>query len=266
MTVDNLHRELAPISNAAWQSIEEEATRTFARHVSCRRVVDVNGPKGTASASVTTGHEHRIDPPAEGVQAFLREAQPLAELRVPFKVARQEIDNVERGAEDSDWSPVMDAAKRLAFTEDRLVVDGYDPAGITGIRRDSSNEAIALPERVTEYPNAVAQAVSRLRLDGVGGPYTLLLSAEAYTAVSETTDEGNPILDHVKRMTKGEILWAPAISGALLLSARGGDFALTLGQEVSIGYLSHDSENVELYFTETLTFQSFTSEASVSFR
>ena len=44
--MDNLHRELAPISDAAWSQIEEEATRTLKRHLAGRRVVDVSGPGG----------------------------------------------------------------------------------------------------------------------------------------------------------------------------------------------------------------------------
>jgi uncharacterized linocin/CFP29 family protein len=38
--MNNLHRELAPISDAAWSQIEEETTRTFKRHLARRRAVD----------------------------------------------------------------------------------------------------------------------------------------------------------------------------------------------------------------------------------
>ncbi len=74
-----------------------------------------------------------------------------------------------------------------------------------------------------------------------------------------------PIHEHVARVLDGEIVWAPAIDGAFLLSARGGDFGLHLGQDLSIGYLSHDATSVRLYFQETLTFLVYTSEASVAF-
>ena len=50
--MNNLHRELAPVSDAAWASIEAEARRTFEQHVAGRRVVDVQGPGGPALASV----------------------------------------------------------------------------------------------------------------------------------------------------------------------------------------------------------------------
>jgi uncharacterized linocin/CFP29 family protein len=98
----------------------------------------------------------------------------------------------------------------------------------------------------------------------VGGPYSLLLSAAAYTTVSETSDHGYPIRDHLARVVDGEIIWAPAIEGAFVLSARGGDYELRLGQDLAIGYLSHDSEYVQLYFQESLTFLAYTAEASVA--
>jgi uncharacterized linocin/CFP29 family protein len=174
------------------------------------------------------------------------------------------VDAVERGAQDADWQPVKDAAKKIAFAEDAAVFGGYPAAGIAGIRASSSNPALTLPADVREYPNAVSQAVSALRLAGVGGPFSLLLSADAYTLVSETSDHGYPIREHLARLLDGEIIWAPAIEGAFLLSARGGDYELRLGQDLSIGYLSHDAGTVQLYFQETLTFLVYTSEAIVS--
>jgi uncharacterized linocin/CFP29 family protein len=262
--MNNLYRELAPITDAAWASIEEEARRTFGLHVAARRVVDVKGPDGPTLAAVNTGHLGEIDAPADGVIARLRAVAPLVQLRVPFTVSRQDVDDVERGSQDSDWQPVKDAAKKIAFAEDRAIFEGYQAAAIAGIRESSSNPALTLPAGARDYPNVISQAVSALRLAGVGGPYSLLLSADAYTAVSETSDYGYPVRDHLARVVDGEIIWAPAIDGAFLLSGRGGDHELRLGQDLSIGYLSHDAEHVELYFQESLTFLVYTTEASVA--
>jgi uncharacterized linocin/CFP29 family protein len=131
---------------------------------------------------------------------LLRRSQPVVELRVPFTVARQQVDDIVRGARDADWQLAEDAARRIAFAEDRAIFEGYPAAGITGIRDSASNPPIGLPGEVREYPGVVAQAVSALRLAGVGGPYTLALSADAYTAVSETSDHGYPIYEHIARL------------------------------------------------------------------
>lgn len=261
--MNNLHRDLAPISDAAWAQIEAEATRTFKRWIAGRRVVDVVGPMGSTLSAVGTGHLKPIEA-ADNVQVRQREVQPVVELRVPFRVTRAAVDDVERGAQDSDWQPVKDAVKQIALAEDRTILQGYASAGIVGIVPSSSNPVIPVPADVREVPDAVARALTALRIAGVDGPYSLLLSADLYTAVSETTDHGFPIRDHIARLLDGEIVWAPALEGALLLTTRGGDYALHLGQDLSIGYLSHDAETIELYLQESLTFLPFTAEASVS--
>jgi uncharacterized linocin/CFP29 family protein len=262
--MNNLHRELAPISDAAWAQIEEEASRTLKRYLAGRRVVDVHGPAGTALSAVGTGHLRTVAAPGDGILARQRVVKPLVELRVPFDLDRQAIDDVDRGAEDSDWQPVKDAAKQIAFAEDRAIFDGYSAADIGGIREWTSNPVMTLPAAVSDYPDAIARALSQLRLVGVNGPYSVLLGADAYTALAETSDHGYPVLEHVRKLVKDEIIWAPAIEGAFVLSTRGGDFDLHLGQDTSIGYLSHTDSVVRLYLQETFTFLLLTSEAAVA--
>src|ERR1700760_4872415 len=262
--MNNLHRSLAPISDAAWAEIEEETSRTLKRYLAARRVVDVQGPGGLALSAIGTGHLREVASPGDGILARQREVKPLVELRVPFELDRQQIDDVERGAEDSDWQPVKDAAKKIAYAEDRAIFEGYAAAGIGGVREGTSNPVLTLPADVRQYPDAIAQALSQLRLVGVNGPYSVLLGADAYTALAETVDNGYPVLEHVKKLVNDEIIWAPALSGAFVLTTRGGDFDLHLGQDVSIGYLSHTDTTVLLYLQETFTFLLLTTEAVVA--
>jgi uncharacterized linocin/CFP29 family protein len=261
--MNNLHRELAPISEEAWAQIEQEAARTFKLHLAGRRVVDVHGPSGPSFGAVATGHQRDIDPPGEGVLGRQRQVIALVELRAGFALDRQQIDDVERGAQDADWQPVKDAARQVAFAEDRAICDGYPAAGIDGIRRGSSNPPVLLPASVQDLPDAVAKAISQLRVAGVDGPYSILLSAVSYTAVSEATVHGYPMLERIQRLLSGEVLWAPAIEDAIVVSTRGGDLDLYLGQDLSIGYASHTETEVELYLQESLTFLVRTSEAAV---
>jgi uncharacterized linocin/CFP29 family protein len=224
----------------------------------------VHGPAGAALSAVGTGHLRTVAAPGDGILARQRVVKPLVELRVPFDLDRQAIDDVDRGAEDSDWQPVKDAAKKIAFAEDRAIFDGYSAADIGGIREWTSNPVMTLPAAVSDYPDAIARALSQLRLVGVNGPYSVLLGADAYTALAETSDHGYPVLEHVRKLVKDEIIWAPAIEGAFVLSTRGGDFDLHLGQDTSIGYLSHTDSVVRLYLQETFTFLLLTAEAAVA--
>ena len=262
--MNNLHRELAPISGAAWAQIEEEVSRTFKRHIAGRRVVDVEGPGGVDLSAIGTGHVRNVGAPGDGIVARQREVKPLVELRVPFELDRGQIDDVERGSNDSDWQPAKDAAKLLAFAEDRAIFEGYAAAGIGGIREGTSNPVLTLPGDVHAYPDAIAAALRQLRLEGVNGPYSVLFGADEYTKLSASSDHGHPMMEHIEELVDGKVIWAPAITGAFVMTTRGGDFALHIGEDVSIGYLSHDEKKVRLYLEETFTFLLLTTEASVA--
>ncbi len=261
--MNNLHRELAPISTAAWAQIDEEATRTLKRYLAARRVVDVSAPHGSNCAAIGTGHVERIEGPADGVQALRRLAQPLVELRVPFQLTREAIDSVERGSDDANWDPLKDAARSIAAAEDRAVFDGYAQAAIGGIRPGARNAGMRLPTSATGYPFTIATAINQLRLAGVNGPYRLVLGTEAYSLATGGNEEGYPTVEHLQRLLEGEIVWSPAIVGGVVVTTRGGDFALDLGQDLSIGYLAHNATHVDLYLQESFTFRLLTDEAAV---
>jgi uncharacterized linocin/CFP29 family protein len=262
--MNNLHRELAPISDVAWADIEEETRRTLKRYLAGRRVVDVPTPGGVTLSAIGTGHLKPIPAAEQGIISRQREVKPLVELRVPFELSRQAIDDVERGAEDSDWQPAKDAAEKLALAEDRAIFNGYSAANIQGIREATSNPIENLPSDVRNYPDAISHALSQLRLAGVNGPYSVLLGSDEYTALNETRDHGYPVLEHVRRIVDGDIIWAPAIEGAFVLTTRGGDFELNIGQDISIGYHGHTESVVQLYLQETFVFRVLTTEAAVA--
>lgn len=265
--MNNLFRELAPISAAAWTDIEKEAKRTLKASLAARKLVDFHGPEGLAKAAIGTGRRQAIATGEErGVEASLRESQPLVEVRVPFELARAEIDAIDRGAADADLDAVVLAAQKIARIEDRAVFHGYAAALIKGICEAAPGEPVAISPNYEDYPYAVASAVSRLRSAGVDGPYALALSKQCYIGITETTKGGYPVIQHVRRLLDGPIVWAPAMDGAVVLSMRGEDFELVVGQDLSIGYLDHDREKVRLYFQESFTFRVLTPHAAVPMR
>ena len=263
--MNNLHRELAPISEAAWapdrrggNAHPEALPRRCAASSMCRGRA---APPFPPSAPATCRLSRRR---GTGIIARQRAVQALIELRVPFELDRQAIDDVERGANDSDWQPAKDAARRIAFAEDRAIFDGYAAAGIAGIRQGTSNPVMALPGDVRAYPEvdrpgAEPAAPGRRQRTLFGAARRRRLHP-----LAETSDQGYPVLQHIKRLVDGEIVWAPAIAGAFVLTTRGGDFDLHIGQDTSIGYLSHTDDAVTLYLQETFTFLLLTTEAAVA--
>lgn len=263
--MNNTYRHLAPITEKAWAQIEDEARRTFITRLAGRRIVDVPQPGGSAMSALDIGHIRTVDSVIPGVETRQRVVQPLVELRVPFTLSRETIDDVDRGSEDSDWQPVKTAVETLALAEDTLVSEGSAASGVRGIIPSSSNPVIKLGEGNDALPEAVAEAITQLRMVGVQGPYGLMLSPALYTLAGGGSDDGYPVSAHLQRILgkKGVVALAPALSGAIVVSMRGGDYTLALGEDVRIGYLTHDAETVNLYVQESVTFRVNTDEASV---
>lgn len=259
-----LLRELAPIPEQAWPLIEEEAKRTLKLMLAARKLVDFTGPLGWQAAAVGTGRAARLESsPVEGTEARLREVQPLLELRVPFEMRRDELDAAGRGAKDAVLDPVRLAARTAAIAEDRAVFRGYAAAGIRGIAEQSAAARLTLSDDFQAYPGVVAEAISKLHGAGVEGPYGIALGPRCYTGLTKTTHGGYPVIEHVRRLLDGPIVWAPAVDGAVVLSTRGGDFELTVGQDFSIGYLDHSASALRLYLQESFTFRVLAPEAAV---
>jgi uncharacterized linocin/CFP29 family protein len=263
--VSHLFRELAPISSAGWAAIEEESSQTLRTYLAGRKLVDFSGPHGWDRSAVDLGRVESVNGPGGEVSAALRRVQPLVELRTPMVVARVELDAIDRGSRSPDLDPVRDAARRLAEAEDQAIFHGYGPAGIEGLSQASPHAPITIPEDYEDYPRPVAKAVAHLRTSGVDGPYGIALGPRCYTGVIETTQRGGyPVFEHLRLILGGPVVWAPGVDGAMVVSMRGGDYELVSGEDVSIGYSSHDAETVSLYLEESLTFRVNTPEASVA--
>jgi uncharacterized linocin/CFP29 family protein len=265
MTKSHLFRDKAPITDAGWAEIEKEAKRTLRAILAARRVVDVRGPMGWDDSEAEIGRADPIASPphGRGVQARLRRIQPLVELRIPFDVARAELDAIDRGARDPDLDPVIAAAREIAIAEDRSIFHGYAAAHITGICQASAGAAVPLGASHADYPGAVSAALTKLRDEGVEGPFAVVLNEQLYKDLASRTDGGYPILSHVQRLIDGELVWAPGLEGGVVISQRGGDFEMTVGQDFSIGYLDHDPERVHLYIEESFTFLILTEQAAL---
>lgn len=262
--MNDLFRARAPITDEAWREIEEEAIRVLKRTLAARKLVDFSGPHGWKKSSVDLGRVEALGSTEhEGAEAYLRKVQPLVEIRVPFEMSRREVEAAGRGAENPELEPVTVAARKAALAEDRSVFHGYAQAGIEGIFETSARLETSATSGAENYPLIVAQALDRLRIEGISGPYAIVLGRECYTELSTTHLDGYPVIEDVKRMLDGPVIWAPGVDGALVASLRGGDFELTVGRDYSIGYLSHDIDTVQLYIEESFTFRVLTPEAAV---
>lgn len=265
--MNDLLRELAPISSEAWQLLDDEARKTLKLTLAARKLVDFSGPHGLSLAAVNLGRVDSIDAaPSRGVEARLRMVAPMVELRATFTMTRVELENAARGGRDPEVKSLVEAARQIAMAEDRAVFHGFPAGGIVGIGQATEHAALRLTDDYVRYPEVVAEALARLRIAGIAGPYGIALGPRCYTGLSKTLSGGYPVYDLVRRLLDGPVVWAQAIDGAVVLSLRKGDFELTVGQDFSIGYLDHDARSVQLYLQESFTFRVLTTEAAIPLR
>lgn len=266
--MNHLLRALAPLSDGEWQAVDDEAKQTLKMNLAARRLVDFSGPHGWEASSINLGRvdqtERQLRP---GVETRRRRVQTLIEFRAPFEMSRKELDIISRGGRDPDLRPVTEAARTIAIAENQAVFNGFEAGHITGIFESAEESALRLTDDYVHYPEVVAEALGKLRNLGVAGPYGIALGPRCYVGLTETAASGGyRVYDHVKRLLDGPIVWTPGIDGAIVVSMRGGDFELTVGEDLSIGYLSHTADIVRLYLQESLTFRVLTAEAAVPLR
>jgi uncharacterized linocin/CFP29 family protein len=263
--VNHLLRSQAPISDAAWELIDEDARQRLASALAARKLVDFAGPHGWDHSATNLGRVSPVaDTPEEGVGVLQRRVLPLVELTHGFTVARTELRDADRGAVDADFGNLDDAAQRIARAENRAVCHGFPAAGIVGITEASPHAPIELSADFDDYPGHVAKAVEMLMDAGVDGAYAVALGPRCYTGVIESTEHGGYLVfDHLRKILGGPIVRAPGVDGAIVLSLRGGDFLFESGQDLAIGYDRHDDDVVLLYVEESFSFRVATPEAAV---
>ena len=252
--MDLLKRNHAPITPEAWKQIDDEAKRVLQLNLAGRKLVDFDGPHGWQYSAVNTGHLTIRTDSGLGVPWGVRGVVPLIEIRVPFELPMMELDNASRGAV-LDLPAVVSVAEKAAHAEDTAVFNGFKPGGIEGIIPSSPHPAITIPDDYADYPSIVVDAVETLRRGGINGPYALALGPGCYAGLAQAAEDGYPIRDRVEHFLDGPMVLAPKVDGAVLLSHRGGDFQLSVGQDLSIGYAGHDKEKVYLYLTESFAFR-----------
>lgn len=265
--MNHLLRSHAPISDKAWEQIDQEARERLEPALAVRKLVDFVGPLGWEHSATNLGRTAALPSPpaaAPGASGLRRRVLPLVELRADFVVARDELRDIDRGADDADFDALDDAARQIAMAENAAVISGW-PEAIEGIAEVSPYPQQSLGRTPENYPKHVAAAVSDLRTKGVGGPYGLALAPEPYRLAIQTAEHGGTLLtEHLETILGGgPVVWTPGIEGGLVLSLRGGDFILECGQDLSVGYDSHDAEQVYLYIQESLSFRVATPEAAV---
>ena len=119
--MNNLLRELAPISSAAWDEIDDEAQRVLKLKLAGRKLVDFDGPLGPerGGGQPRPRRSARAGPGGRRRRAARRTVLPLVELRTDVRARRAASSTRSNAArKDPDLDPLVDAATRIAQAED----------------------------------------------------------------------------------------------------------------------------------------------------
>jgi uncharacterized linocin/CFP29 family protein len=244
-------RNAAPIARDVWAALEADVREALGQHLVGRRIVDFDGPHGLECAALNLGSLEQRDV-GEGVDGGLRSALPLLEVRIPFDLSRAALDARERGAPQLSDDPALSAARRLADLENRAIFHGLPAAGIRGLLATSSQPRIPIGSDAASALDGVARALLALHEAAVDGPYAVVLGDEAYRRLAGGPEY--PPLKQLRELVGGNVLHSQVVPGAVVVSVRGGDLNLCVGQDATIGYARHDAERVSLYLLESFTF------------
>ncbi len=253
--MDMLKRNLAPLTDKAWEFIDTEAKIVLKSKLTARKVVEVEGPSNWEKASVSTGKlEYPKKQPGNSFEYGVHQVQPLVEARSFFDLDLNELDSIERGNEDINLDSMQEAAKQIALFEEKAVYHGFTPANITGLKKGSAHNAVNFSGQPDAFMNSLSEALLKFKQQAIQGPYTMVMTTGLWRYLSGYV-KGYPIFPRIKDMLGGEIVLNDELDENYIISQRGGDMQLVLGQDLCIGYHSHVMEKVRLYFAESFVFQ-----------
>ncbi|SHE85773.1 family 1 encapsulin nanocompartment shell protein [Alkalibacter saccharofermentans] len=262
--MDMLKRSMAPLAQSAWDEIDARAEEVLKSRLTARKAVKVNGPKGWDFTTLSEGRLV-INKGDDDVKTGIYKVKPLVEARVSFSLSRWELDNITRGAKDIDLGNLEDAVKRIAEFEENAVYKGFEHGGIEGLEKATSNDVISFGDDGSSIMGAISEGLIMLKENFEEGSFALIVGEEAYRRLNKDV-QGYPLIKRIESLIDGKILLSTVVEGAFLIPYDNENFELTIGQDFSIGYESHDDENVRLFITESFTFRALDEKIIVSYK
>lgn len=261
--MDTLRRDAAPLSDRVWKEIDD-AVGKAARHVlTARRVATFDGPHGWDQLVASRLGTMTPCQTREGKATVCRpEVVLLAEVRAEFSIPWTAIEVFERGATRLDTKHAEDAAREVALGEDRLALYGEPMGGGFLTSPDSPRVRSGDWKAPGRMIGDVLKAVETLDTRGFAGPYELVLSPVRYFEYLQAEgDHGYPAARQLREVVAAVHRSLVVHDVGAVFSVRGGDFMLSVGGDLSVGYRLHDRDAVHLFCVETLGAQVVTPEA-----
>ena len=262
--MDILKRNIAPISQKAWDEIDARAKDVLTTTLSARKVLNVNGPYGWNYLAVPEGRLEIFETEKEDtVKSGVYQLKNLIEARRTFVLKKWELDNIERGAKDIDLSALEEAAEDIALFEENAIYNGNANANITGLA-EAAQHTLSFGENGNTILTAIGKAKVHLLSAFAKGPYDLIVSPKAYEQINQLY-QGGALHRQIQNLIGGEVVLSKVVDGALLIPSRHEDLEFTVGHDFSIGYESNDTESIKLFISESFTLRILDDQIIVKF-
>lgn len=262
MMLDYLRRSYAPLSDLVWKALDEAVVQSARHAMTARRIATFDGPHGFEHLGARIGTMRPCAMPETKAAVCVPDVVILAELRADFSLPWSAIEVFDRGAPALDTSAAEAAAREVSLAEDVLLFYG-EPTG-TGFlasRRSPRVSAGNWSERGRLLAD-VLKAVEMLDNAGIPGPYEAVLRPEHYYAYLRAVDDGGyPASRHLERVLRAVHRSAVIREVGAVFATRGGDFVVTVGGDLAVGYRQHDRDAINLACIETVAAQTLTPEA-----
>jgi len=252
--MDMLKRSLAPITQDAWEEIDNRSKQVFKSLLSARKVVKVNGPKGMDYTFVPEGRLENVQDKEGEVSSGTYKGKPLVENRIQFSLNIWELDNVKRGAKDIDFANLEEAVKKIALYEENAIYNGLEYAQIQGLTSAAEKQPLSFGNDSASIMEGISTGIISLQGAYANKPYTLVVGKEAYKIINKQVN-GYPLTKRIENLLGTNILLSHVLDGAIMIPYDSDDLELTIGQDFSIGYETHDKKTVRLFITESFMFR-----------
>lgn len=249
--MDIFKRDLAPISDQAWEEINTRAEDVINSQLTTRKSLKINGPFGLSYTSVPSGRLDIIDNKNSNINIGIYNNKNLMETRVSFNLSKWELDNILRGAKDIDLGPLEGVAKEIARFEDDVIYNGHKGGQIKGLLNEAGH-LVDVKLESQDILSALSKTLIKLKNAFVRPPFNFVVGEDLYQALNVV--HGSKLLKTiVEEMIQGQVIVSEVIKGGLLLPVKHDDIELTIGQEYIIGYESDDKDYVKLFLMNSFT-------------
>jgi uncharacterized linocin/CFP29 family protein len=241
-----------PLSEHVWKAVRDAVLAAARHELAARRVASFDGPRGWDCVAVPLGTLTPCETREGDAVVCLPDVVPLAEIRAEFQLPWTAVQIFERGAPALDTGRAERAAREVACAEDRLAFYGQ-PVG-AGFLTSPDSPRVSAGDWAS--PGGIVadllKAVEALDGCGVPGPYEAVLSVAAYYGYHQGAAGGYPAAKHHKAHLAAVHRSRVIRERGAVFSTRSGDFILTVGGDLCVGYRAHDREAVHLFVAETV--------------